>query len=679
MSFDAKRLYELLPAVYRTRAADQGEPLKQFLGVIATQIALLEEDIDQLYDDQFIETCAEWVIPYIGELIGYRKLYGRTSQVRSPRAEVADTIGLRRSKGTAAMLGQLARDVTGWDACAVEMFQLLATTQFMNHLRPGNLGTPDLRDIIPLERVNGPFDRTAHTIDVRRIANGRGRYNIGNVAIYLWRLRSYSLKGSPAFRLDNNRYLFNPLGAPTRLFRWPVSGISSDSAEPQSEVQMPMTRLMVHAGKRNPGGTETSYARFYGSDKSFFIDGVTADQISICDLSDAAAGAWAHAAAAGKVSVDPVLGRIAFGTPPVTPPSVTFHYGFSDDLGGGEYERLDSIDLTLQPVVKAPAQGAGLQGALTTAGSGGAVEIGDNGHYAATPAITVTAANKSIELRAANTTRPLLALGGDLVISGEDGSEVTLNGLLISGGPVRVKETAGHKKLRLLRLRHCTLVPGTDLLASGAPRLPDAPSIIVETADTIVEIDHCIIGGMRVAPGAQVTITNSIVDATRESGVAFAAIDGVAGGGALHVENSTIIGKVHTSSLTLASNSVFLAQLAQGDGWQAPVWSDRRQEGCLRFSYLPLASRVPRRYRCQPAAEADMTRVRPNFTSLTYGDPGYCQISHSSALEIREGAEDGAEIGVFHGLFQSQRETNLRVRLKEYARFDLDVGFIFVT
>jgi hypothetical protein len=64
---------------------------------------------------------------------------------------------------------------------------------------------------------------------------------------------------------------------------------------------------------------------------------------------------------------------------------------------------------------------------------------------------------------------------------------------------------------------------------------------------------------------------------------------------------------------------------------------------------------------------------------LRYGDPGYCQISRSSALEIREGAEDGAEIGVFHGLFQSQRETNLRVRLKEYAPFDLEVGFIFVT
>jgi hypothetical protein len=259
---------------------------------------------------------------------------------------------------------------------------------------------------------------------------------------------------------------------------------------------------------------------------------------------------------------------------------------------------------------------------------------------------------------------------------------VTLNGLLISGGLLRVKQTADGKALAHLRLRHCTLVPGTDLLPDGTPRLADAASLIIETADTSVEIDHCIIGGLRVASGASVAITNSIVDATHESGVAFAAIDGVAGGGALSVTSSTIIGKVHTSSLDLASNAIFLASLASlatGDGWQAPVWSDRRQQGCVRFCYLPLASRVPRRYRCQPTADATAATLRPSFTSVRYGEPGYCQLSRNCPVEIRQGADDGSEIGVFRDLFQAQRESNLRIRLAEYSRFDLDVGFVFVT
>ena len=675
MSFDAEKLYELLPAIYRTRDAAEGEPLRQLLALIAGQVAVLEEDIEQLYDNQFIETCADWVVPYIGDLIGYRQLDGRTPQVSSPRAEVADTIRLRRSKGTAATLAQLARDVTGWDACAVEMFQNLATTQFMNHLRPANLAISSVRGTLGLERLNGPFDKLAHMADVRRIASGRGRYNIGNIAIYLWRLRSYPLTNSPAFRLDNQRYLFHPLGAPTRLFRFPVTSSDDDAVESRTEVQMPLSRLQVDADK----ASTPPFSRFYGDGSSFSISGVTPGQLSICNLSDTTSGGWAHTPAAGKVSVDPVLGRIAFGTALAAPPNVTFHFGFSADLGGGEYDRSGSIDTLLQPVTKAPAQAAGLQGALNGVGAGGVVEIGDSGRYAATPSITVSAANKSIELRAADGARPLLALGGELVISGQSGSEVTLNGLLISGGLLRVKQTADGKALRLLRLRHCTLVPGTDLLPDGTPRLADAASLIIETADTSVEIDHCMTGGLRVAPGAQVTITDSIVDATHETGVAFAAIDGVAGGGALSVERSTVIGKVHTSSLDLASNAIFLASLATGDGWQAPVWSDRRQQGCVRFCYLPLASRVPRRYRCQPTADATAVTLRPNFTSVRYGEPGYCQLSRNCPVEIRQGADDGSEIGVFHDLFQAQRESNLRIRLAEYSRFDLDVGFVFVT
>ncbi len=172
MSYDAQRLYELLPAIHRIRDAEQGEPLRALLSVIAEQVALLEENLDQLYDDQFIETCAEWVVTYIGDLIGYRGLHGVTAAIGSPRAEVANTIGYRRRKGTAAMLEQMARDVTGWPARAVEYFELLATTQYMNHLRPHNLAAPDMRRWEALERLGTAFETAAHTVEVRRIPTG---------------------------------------------------------------------------------------------------------------------------------------------------------------------------------------------------------------------------------------------------------------------------------------------------------------------------------------------------------------------------------------------------------------------------------------------------------------------------------------------------------------------------
>src|ERR1700730_3536765 len=133
MSLSAERLYSLLPAVYRLHDEQQGGPLRALMSLIAQEFEALEENVEQLYDDQFIETCEDWVAPYIGDLIGYRPLHGVFPAVASPRAEVANTIGYRRRKGTAAMLEQLARDVTGWPARTVEFFEQLATTQYMNH------------------------------------------------------------------------------------------------------------------------------------------------------------------------------------------------------------------------------------------------------------------------------------------------------------------------------------------------------------------------------------------------------------------------------------------------------------------------------------------------------------------------------------------------------------------
>ena len=71
--------------------------------------------------------------------------------------------------------------------------------------------------------------------------------------------------------------------------------------------------------------------------------------------------------------------------------------------------------------------------------------------------------------------------------------------------------------------------------------------------------------------------------------------------------------------------------------------------------------------------------MRPVFTSLRYGDAGYCQLSLHCAIEIRQGADDEAEMGAFHNLYQPQREANLRVRLDEYLRFGLEAGIFYAS
>ena len=77
---------------------------------------------------------------------------------------------------------------------------------------------------------------------------------------------------------------------------------------------------------------------------------------------------------------------------------------------------------------------------------------------------------------------------------------------------------------------------------------------------------------------------------------------------------STIVGKVRTVDLELVSNSIFFAALATGDTWTVPVRSEKKQSGCVRFSYVPPGSLTPRRYRCQPdleIASASTPRKKP--------------------------------------------------------------------
>jgi hypothetical protein len=99
---------------------------------------------------------------------------------------------------------------------------------------------------------------------------------------------------------------------------------------------------------------------------------------------------------------------------------------------------------------------------------------------------------------------------------------------------------------------------------------------------------------------------------------------------------------------------------------------------------------VPSRFRCQPdlalqgitdpvLLAIERARITPVFTSMSYGQAPYAQLDQSCAAEIRGGADDGSEMGVFGFLKQPQREKNLQSGLDEYLRFGLEAGTYFVT
>ncbi|MDN0075081.1 hypothetical protein QU481_15605 [Crenobacter sp. SG2303] len=680
MSFDAETLYRLLPAIHRIRDEELGGPLRALIAVIAEQLAVMEENIEQLYDDQFIETCADWVVPYIGDLIGYRPLYGEVLGVGSPRAEVAHTIALRRRKGTAAVLEQLARDVTGWNARAVEFFQTLATTQYMNHVRPRNHYAPDLRQWEPLERIGSAFDTVAHTVDVRRISSRRGRHNIPNVGLFLWPVDAYPSTRSPAVQadpVDARRWRVSPLNHDMPLYNRPESEERITHIAEPFNVPMPLSRRVLD---QDIDTKLPALPTYYGQDLSLavYINGdptpVPVTGVCVCNLGDDGA-TWAHLPDS-KIAIDPVLGRIALPAAPAAPITrleVSYHYGFSAQMGGGEYERTASFGAKPnQTVLHVPDDHATIQAALDQLNGDGVVVVTDNGRYEETLTVHVKAGGY-IELRSENERRASLVLTGGFTVKGDVDSEFALNGLLVSGHNLHVPATTDNHLARL-SIVHTTLVPGWSLNPNGEPAHPGEPSVIVDIADTHLTLTRSIVGGLRTHPDGNVSAFDSVIDATVINGVAFAAPDGRSAGARLSLMGCTAIGKLHAVSMPLISNSLVLAELEAGDGWTAPVLAEQKQTGCVRFSWLPTGSRVPQCYHCLPQNNG---YPAPRMMSLRYGTPIYCRLSEATDATIRRGAEDEDEMGAFHHLHATARETNVRLRLAEYLRAGLESGVFF--
>src|SRR3954470_11388817 len=100
------QLVDLLPRVYHQRDVEpgQGGVLEAVLQILGEQGDVVAADLAQLYDDAFIETCADWAVPYLADLLGVRLLHPLGPGGGRQRALVANMLDYRRRKGTLAAL-----------------------------------------------------------------------------------------------------------------------------------------------------------------------------------------------------------------------------------------------------------------------------------------------------------------------------------------------------------------------------------------------------------------------------------------------------------------------------------------------------------------------------------------------------------------------------------------------
>jgi hypothetical protein len=430
---------------------------------------------------------------------------------------------------------------------------------------------------------------------------------------------------------------------------------------------------------------------------------------------------WQYVPVPKTIAVDPATGRFAFppGQLPKKGVRVTYHYGFSADIGGGEYDR-PIFDPSPRIVNNAPVAPS-----LYRVGKGqtfhritdaldqwkkdapldAVIELTDTTVYVEPIYITL-GAGASLQLRAANGTRPVIRLldwqtdlPNSLSVTMAHASRFTMDGLLITGRAVQITGPGSEPPqdpnlpecAAEIVIRHCTLVPGWGLDCDCQPKRPAEPSLEFYDIRAKVRIEHSMVGAIQVNESElsddpiPMCVSDSVIDAVHLQGQAIGAPGSASAYTVLSIRRSTVFGIIDVHSIELAENSIF----------NSCVNVARRQLGCMRFCYVPAGCRTPRRYSCQPdmvtqplqqiqdpakrkaAIAAARLRLRPQYTSIRYGTPGYAQLALTCAVEIVRGADDESEMGVFHDLFQPQRYANLSARLEEYTPAGMDVGIVF--
>jgi hypothetical protein len=529
MNGTSNELYGLVPAYYRQLDAERNGSLGQLLQIIDEQSQLLERDIYELYDNWFVETCEESLVPYLAKLVGYHSLVRPTPldvadasisrewrRAFSPRRDVADTIRNRRRKGTLSVLEDLAADVTGWPARAVEFRRLLRRTH--DTRRTHNLARDehiDMNDDMAISEIGGAFESSGHSLDTRSPAVWpvTGAYRPNQVGVFVWPLQVWLVVRGAACPLKSDdpdvewqAFSFDGLGRDTPLYCSAVAETDATHIAERQNVPRPLTVAeWLTNCKAHYGRHRDLYIELYDSDTDCTVKAIAPEDIMFVDssrfdkLDIGTSTQW--------VAVDPARGRIKLLPRPKQgllkqhSLLVSYRYACQFTFGGGTYlrnlyelpwaetyriaHRVDAQFMSdaHQAIVFSSGSRTytSIEHAIDaafaqSAGSADSpreilIEITSNGAFELPESITIPE-HTTLQIRAANEKRPILLVPEQFSFSGDESSRLVLDGLHF-----RIKnhnqELTQHvrKSFSALRIiypladvsiRHCTIVADLD-------------------------------------------------------------------------------------------------------------------------------------------------------------------------------------------------------------------------
>jgi hypothetical protein len=732
-----EKLWEMIPAIYRHEdgLADNPGVLRALVEVMAQQAARLRRSHDRLWEDEFIELCSDWAVPYIGGLVGTRLVSALNSRAR--RVDVAKTIYYRRRKGTPAVLEELVSDISGWEGKLVEGFRRLAKARHGLDPEPSRYrgrftatppgGLADLRAVHAAEMSHSAFDEFHHTPDLRKPRGKDGLYGIQRLLFFIYRLRAFEINGVTPRVVPGSGdlgFTFDPSGRDISLYiprnRPQDPQLGADNADwgkwrQSFEWELPAPvrcRLLGHA-------------EFVVEDDDIIElveDGVLSETLAeelrhLSDihyqteqrLRDAISRLPGSATLLDDSHYSAILAATIIeqcGQHALYPNALTVYENSSainkEQIAAGDLTEMQTAPLNKRVQID-PQRGRFMfigdvpNDVTISYHYGLAAEIGA-GSYDRSHIDSYTA-DKTHSGGGAITAVNLLNNGvtriEDSASYGPVGSKASVQNLVfIAANNKRPYVELDDNWVLNSGAHEDSTIMLDGLWIGGQPRL----SIVLRGDFETVMLRHVTIdpGGPRTGDDTSDDIPHVTLEV--EGNIELLTIEACILG-PLQIENDGFIEKAvirdsilqsrdaTIPALKLSNSELHLERVTiLGDVQAQCLWAtdslivghgsiENTQCGCFRFSAAKNdTSRWPRPYR---TAWID----KPNllFTSMRFGDPGYMQLSAAAPATIVRGAENGAEMGVYNALINPIKLDSLRAKVEEYMPFGLLPVYIFET
>ncbi|WP_437779045.1 hypothetical protein [Sorangium sp. So ce1097] len=732
-----EKIWDLVPSIHRHEdgIAERPGVLRAIVEIIGAQAAALRRSQDRLWDDEFIDLCDEWAVPYLGDLVGARMV--SALNLRGRRVDVAKTVYYRRRKGTIRVLEELISDIAGWEGKVAESFRRLARVRHGLDAAPGGLegrwsGTPpggwaDLRDVRAATLVDGPFDEYAHTPDVRRARGTDGLYNIPRVLFFLYRLPALEVEGvTPFARGDGVSFTFDPSGRDAPLFvpRRRLEDWDEWTSALPWELPAPMScRLLNHAEYvitealiqdmealgLTPGAAAALRAltglRFRGEERlrDHLSTSLSAPELlSASNYDRILAGAIVDAC--GKSALLPKAITVApDGVTPIVPAHIVAGNLATFGLMAAGKELVIDPERGRLKLLGAPPAAAQIRVSYWY-GFGGDVGAGtyDRSDSVRPPPKTLVPAATPVSGQISIAGAPVDGVW-EIVDSATYGPIDDVSGV------VDLSLQAADRERPYVKLAADWVITASGdertLTLDGIWFGATGPfAIVLRGSWSRVTISHCTLdpGGVDVDNNPihpvrlfvegkvdRLVIERSIVApiTTRASGLIdeVAVIDSILQStiaatpalaftpGKAVLRRSTVLRSPDAEPpLSPLQSLVDVNRLDASEALIAGgVEVTDTQNGCFRFSAAQAGSRIPRPYR-----SVSLTDWSSLFVSRRFGDPGFAQLGESAPVDLVRGAENGGEIGAFSSELNPIKLDSLARKVEEYLPFGLVPCFI---